>query len=209
MKLTLYDFPKSSASFRTRIACGLKGIDPTEILVNFRTSEQSSPAYKERVPSGLVPALVLDDDTALSQSIAIIRYLDHIAPELRLIPKGFKDEARVLEFALTIACDIHPLNNLRILKYLRSELGQPEAAVNAWYRHWVETGFSTVEELLSRYAGRFAVGDDLSLADICLVPQVFNARRYDVDLTPFPRITALDEQLQSIPEFAAAKPSLD
>jgi len=204
--MKLYEFPRSSASYRVRIALNLKALKPEIALVNFRTQEQRSPEYRAIAPSGLVPALVDDDGTAVSQSIAIIRYLDRKHPTPRLIPEAPAAEALVMEVALAIACDIHPLNNLRVLEYLGEQLGLDESARNAWYAHWVITGFVGLEARLQECAGDYCVGDNVSLADVCLVPQVFNARRYKVDISRFPTIIAIDERLRALEAFAAAAP---
>ena len=204
--MNLYDFPKSSASYRVRILCNLKNVGEEKTLVNFREAAQRSPEYLAIAPSGLVPTIEDDDGFTLSQSIAIARFLDRQFPEPRLIPEDPRDEARVLETSLVIACDIHPLNNLRVLKYLENEMSQDEAARNKWYAHWVRLGFETLERSIEVADTRYVGGNTLSLADVCLVPQMFNARRFDVELDDFPRITAIDARLRAIPEFERAAP---
>ncbi|MEM7570299.1 MAG: maleylacetoacetate isomerase [Pseudomonadota bacterium] len=205
--LELFDFPRSSASYRVRIACNLKRLEVTKTLVNFREKAQRSPAYLKVSPSGLVPTLREEDGWALSQSIAILEYLDHLAPEPRLFPQSARARAEVMEMALMVACDIHPLNNLRILKYLENTLGADEAARDAWYAEWVQLGFEGLEVKAKTYGGPFCYGADLSPADLCLVPQMFNARRFNVDLSAFPTLVDIDARLTAIDAFAAAAPS--
>ncbi|MDJ0978141.1 MAG: maleylacetoacetate isomerase [Erythrobacter sp.] len=204
--MKLYDFPRSSASYRVRIACNLKGLEPERIFINFRENAQRSGAYLAVNPAGLLPALVTETGESLGQSLAILRYLDHLAPEPALFPSDPMAEARVLESCLTIACDIHPLNNLRVLQHLKGEYGLDQAAVDDWYRHWVRTGFITLEALAGRYAEGYCAGDELSAADICLVPQMFNARRFDVPLDDFPTLVAIDARMQEIEAVRAAAP---
>lgn len=201
--MILYDFPLSSASFRVRIALNLKGIDYEKRNLVLRAGEQRAPDYLARNPAGLVPALEVEG-RVLGQSLAIIDYLDTLVPEPRLIPADPIVRARAMEMALTIACDIHPLNNLRVLQYLGRDLGQEKEAVDAWYRHWVETGFATLEALLpdTEYAG----GSAPDIVDICLVPQMFNARRFKVDLGPYPRLTAIADRAAAHPAFDSAAP---
>ncbi|MEO1657735.1 MAG: maleylacetoacetate isomerase [Pseudomonadota bacterium] len=206
--MKLYDFPKSSASFRVRIAANLKGLDIESSLVDFRRDEQRSDQYLSVARSGLVPALV-DGELTLTQSLAICRYLDHIEPSPRLFPKDPKDEAIMLSMALTIACDIHPLNNLRVLKYLREQFGQSEEAVNAWYAHWITLGFEGLEELVQKHGSdTHCFGETVSFADICLVPQMFNARRFNVALDAFPRLVAIDRSLQQHSAYRDAAPQM-
>ncbi|MFO7306517.1 MAG: maleylacetoacetate isomerase [Gammaproteobacteria bacterium] len=207
--LKLYTLSRSSASYRVRIALNLKGLKYEPITKILGKGEHRTPEYLAVNPQGLLPALEIDG-VVLSQSLAIIEYLDERYPNPRLLPEDPLDRARVRSLALAIACDIHPINNLRVLNYLRNELGQSEEAVNTWYRHWVSEGFRGLEVELRRYSSnrRYCYGDTLSLADVCLVPQMFNARRFDVDLTPFPTIEAISRHLESIPEFAAARPEV-
>ena len=207
--LKLYTLSRSSASYRVRIALNLKGLKYEPITKILGKGEHRTPEYLAVNPQGLLPALEIDG-VVLSQSLAIIEYLDERYPNPRLLPEDPLDRARVRSLALAIAGDIHPINNLRVLNYLRNELGQSEEAVNTWYRHWVSEGFRGLEVELRRYSSnrRYCYGDTLSLADVCLVPQMFNARRFDVDLTPFPTIEAISRHLESIPEFAAARPEV-
>lgn len=205
--MSLYDFPKSSASYRVRIACNLKGIQPNIRRVDFRQNEQRSQPFLTIAPAGLIPVLVTSD-SELSQSLAIMLELDRHAPEPRLIHTDPRIAARVWEFSLAIACDIHPLNNLRVLKYLEHEFDADADARNRWYRHWIVLGFAFIEARLAERGGRFAIGNSVSMADVCLVPQVFNARRFDCDLSAFPKLVELDSRLRDIPAFADAAPEL-
>jgi len=201
--MILHDFPLSSASYRVRIVLNLKGLRYEKRNYVLRAGEQRTPDYLEKNPAGLVPALEVDG-VVLGQSLAIIDYLDTLAPEPRMIPTDPFDRARAMEMALTIATDIHPINNLRILKYLENELGQDKAAVDGWYRHWVEQGFATLEKLLPDT--EFAGGDAPNIVDACLVPQMYNARRFKTDLTPFPKVTAMADRAEALPAFQEAAP---
>ena len=206
--MILYGYPMSSASYRVRIALALKGIEVTTVTKQLRRGEQRAKDFLEINPQGFVPVLSLDDGQALPQSLAIIEYLDEICPQPPLLPAAPIERARVRALSLLIACDIHPLNNLRVLQYLEGSLGEAQSVRDAWYRHWIEAGFEALEEALGRdpARGRFCYGDAPSLADVCLVPQVFNARRYSVDLAPYPRIVAIDAACREIAAFASAAP---
>ncbi|MEY2882644.1 MAG: maleylacetoacetate isomerase [Pseudomonadota bacterium] len=201
--MILHDYPLSSASFRVRIVLHLKGIAFETRNYALRDGEQRAPEYLQRNPAGLVPALEVDGQL-LGQSLAIIDYLDHLVPAPAMLPSAPLARARALEMALTIAADIHPINNLRILNYLKAELGQDQPAVDNWYRHWIATGFATLEQLLPDT--EFAGGDTPNLVDACLVPQMVNARRFRTDLTPFPRVTAMADRAAALPAFRAAAP---
>jgi maleylacetoacetate isomerase/maleylpyruvate isomerase len=204
--IKLHEFALSSTSYRVRIALNLKGLRYESHRYSLRAGEQRAPDYLALNPAGLVPTLEIDG-LRIGQSLAIIDYLDSVYPEPRLIPAAPAERARALEMALTIACDIHPLNNLRVLLHLETTLGHEKNTVDAWYRHWVEAGFATLESLLERApATPYAAGDAPGLADICLVPQMYNARRYGVDLAPFPRLVALSDHAATVPAFAAAAP---
>jgi maleylacetoacetate isomerase len=206
--MILYGYPMSSASYRVRIALALKGIEVTTITKQLRRGEHRARDFLEINPQGFVPVLSLDDGQVLPQSLAIIEYLDEVYPQPALLPAAPIERARVRALSLLIACDIHPLNNLRVLQYLEGSLGEAQSARDTWYRHWIEAGFEALEEALGRdpARGRFCYGDAPSLADVCLVPQVFNARRYSVDLVPFPRIVAIDAACREVPAFASAAP---
>jgi maleylacetoacetate isomerase len=202
--LTLYTYFRSSAAYRVRIAANLKGIRYRPQFVHLLKGEQRLPAYRTLNPQGLVPVLV--DETALTQSLAIIEYLEEAYPEPPLLPKALKDRAYVRALAAIIACDIHPLNNLRVISYLKETLNQDEKACLAWIQHWIQEGLAAFEEHLDRTQGRFCFGDRPTLADVCLVPQVYNARRFGCDLDNFPRIQAIDQHCLALPAFQQAAP---
>lgn len=206
--MTLYGYPLSSASYRVRIALALKGLEVNSVTRQLRRGEHKQKDYLEINPQGLVPCLVLDDGRALTQSLAIIEYLEETHPQPALLPVDPVERARVRSLCQLIACDIHPINNLCVLQYLEGTLGIAQPLRDAWYRHWVEAGFAALEEWLGRDAsrGRFCHGDSPGMADVCLVPQVFNARRFSVDLTPYPRIAAIDAACHELPTFTAAAP---
>jgi len=207
--LKLYSYFRSSAAFRVRIALALKGLPFEYVPVHLLKDggQQLSEQYRALNANALVPTL-LDDDHALSQSMAIVEYLDETHPEPALLPGTALDRAYVRAVAQSIACEIHPLNNLRVLKYLKHTLGVSEEAKDAWYRHWIEIGFAGLEATLTREgkAGRFCLGDAPTLADICLVPQVFNAQRFQVDLDPYPTIVRIFEACMELPAFQQAAP---
>jgi len=202
----LYNYFRSSAAYRTRIALNLKGIayDSEGVHLTREGGVQFSPAFRSINPQARVPALRLDDGDILVQSLAIIEYLDEIHPQPPLLPKDPAMRAHVRAVAQIISCDIHPLNNVAVLSYLRRELKQDEAAVNAWYHHWVIAGFDAIEKLLK--PGKHAFGDSVTLADVCLVPQVFNAQRFKVPLDKYPKILAAFAACASIPAFEKARP---
>jgi maleylpyruvate isomerase len=206
--MILYGHALSSASYRVRIALGLKGLPFTSVLLDLRAGEQRHEKFLQINSQGFVPALVLDDGTVLTQSAAIIEYLDEIHPRPPLLPQAPAARARVRALSQAVTCDVHPLNNLRVLQYLEKDLGHDKAARDAWYGHWVRLGFDALERRLAQDAetGRFCHGDAPTLADICLVPQVFNARRFAVDLEAYPRIVGIDAACREIPEFQAAAP---
>ena len=202
--ILLHDYYRSSAAYRVRIALNLKGVDYRSAPVNLLSSEQRNEAYRAINPQGFVPALEVEG-RILTQSLAIIGWLEATCPEPRLIPADPFDAAHVRAMALLIACDVHPLNNLRVLKRL-SAMEVDEESRNEWYRHWVKEGFTALEALAAPRAGRFLFGDSPTLADVCLVPQMFNARRFDVDLEPFPILVAADAEAKDLEPFAAAHP---
>jgi maleylacetoacetate isomerase len=206
---TLYAYFRSSASWRVRIALAVKGLPAQIVPVHLlrEGGEQNAAAFRAINPQGLVPCLV-EDGRVLTQSLAICEYLEERHPEPPLLPAAPADRAQVRAFAQAIACDIHPLDNLRVLQYLRHELGQPKEHVDAWYRHWIEVGFRALETELGRGgADRYCFGESVSLADVCLVPQVANARRLAVDLAPFPAIVSIDAHLSALPAFMSSAPS--
>ena len=206
--MKLYTYFRSSAAFRVRIALNLKAMSYESVPVDLRPGAHRQPDYLARNPQGLIPALE-DAGAVIGQSLAIIEYLEEIRPQPPLLPRTALDRARVRSMALAIACDIHPLNNLRVLNYLRAPLGQEQAAVDTWYRHWIAEGFRSLEEQAKHATGdgRHMFGTELTLADICLVPQMFNARRLDCNLEPFPTLRAICAHLEALPAFARAAPN--
>jgi len=206
--MKLHHYALSSASFRVRIALNLKGLPYERVSHHLRRAEHRRPDYLALNPQGLVPALELDDGTVLTQSLAIIECLDETHPEPPLLPRDALGRARVRALAQIVACDIHPIDNLRVLKHLETALGLDQRARDAWYRHWVAVGFAGLEAELagSPATGRFCHGDAPTLADLCLLPQVFNARRFDCDLSPFPTIRRIAEACLALPAFADAAP---
>ncbi|MGE0802379.1 MAG: maleylacetoacetate isomerase [Lautropia sp.] len=205
--LTLHTYFRSSAAFRVRIALNYKGLAWQPAVVWLLDGEQSGDAYREVNPQALVPTLV-EDGRPLTQSMAIIEYLDETHPEPPLLAGSARDRARIRALSQSIACDIHPINNLRVLKYLKRELGQSQEAIDVWYQHWCHVGLAAYEQQLGDGgSGRFSHGDTVSMADVCLVPQVFNAQRYKFDLARFPRLAAVFERCMALPAFEAAQPS--
>jgi maleylacetoacetate isomerase len=200
-----YEYHRSSAAYRVRIALNLKGVDYESRAVNLLESEQRSDDYRELNPQGLVPMLEIDGHR-LTQSLAIIVYLDQVFPDPPLVPRDPADGAHVRAMALAIACDIHPLNNLRVLKYLKNELGQPQEQVDRWYAHWVTEGFAALETIAKAGAGRFLFGDEPTIADVCLVPQLYNARRFNVPIGDWPTLLRAEESALRLDAFAAAHP---
>ena len=208
MNLTLYSFFLSSAAYRVRIALNLKGLAYETVTKNLREGVHRLPDFLELNPQRLVPVLDHDGER-FNQSLAIIEYLDEIMPTPRLLPEPPRARAIVRAMALIVACEMHPLCNLRVLRYLREELRQDQAAVGAWYAHWMAEGFGALEALVSRHGGEgHCFGDSPSLADVCLVPQVYNATRFECDLSPYPFVVRIAEHLEGLPAFAAARPDL-
>ena len=200
----LFDYWRSSAAYRVRIALNLKRITARQVSVQLQLGEQTSDEHRERNPAGLVPVWREADGFTLSQSLAIIEYLDEIYPDPPLLPDDPRQKAICREIAYTIACDIHPIGNLRVLEKLTADYGAGAGARAAWNRHWIGIGFGAIEARLAAITGRHAVGDQITVADICLVPQVFNARRTGLDMAPYPRIAAADAAAREQPGFAAA-----
>ncbi len=205
MTIRLYTFWRSSAAYRVRIALNLKGIAYESVPIHLRRAEHRAAEYLSLNPQGLVPTLE-EEGTVLTQSIAIIGYLDQEYPEPRLLPTEPLARARVDAMVGIIACEIHPLNNLRVLNYLRQQLGQDEEAVTGWYRHWVGEAFEPLEKLVADTSPDYCFGASVSLADVCLVPQVYNARRFDCDLSPYPKISRIVASLNASEPFAKAVP---
>jgi maleylacetoacetate isomerase len=205
----LHGYFRSSAAYRVRIALNLKKLPYEAVPVHLLRDggEQNQPGFRALNPQGLVPVLE-DDGHVLTQSLAILEYLEETHPEPPLLPADAAGRARVRALALQVACEIHPLNNLRVLRYLKRELGIDETARDRWYRHWIATGFEAFEASLSSdESGRFCHGDTPGLADVCLVPQLFNARRFDCDLSAYPRMLAVEAACVTLPAFAAAHPA--
>lgn len=205
--MKLYSFFNSSASYRVRIAMALKGIDYDTVGVNIRIGQQNALEYRRLNPVGLVPALVTDDGESLGQSLAIIDWLDRHFPQTPLLPGNDPARMRILEIVYAICCDIHPINNMRVLRYLSEELKVSEEDKKRWYAHWVQQGLSAVEQLLRHsQSGQFCVGDTPTLADCCLVPQWANALRMGCSLSGYPRCKAVYEACSTLPAFVAAAP---
>ena len=209
--MKLYGYFRSSATYRVRIALNLKGVPWESVVVDLRApkSAQHTREFRALNPHGLIPVLVGGERT-LTQSLAILEYLDETHPQPPFLPHDPAARAEVRALALAVACDIHPLNNLRVLNYLRTELGHDESAVNAWYAHWIAQGFAALERDAARLSGdgRHMYGTAVTLADICIVPQMFNARRYNCDVTPYPTLRAICAHLESLPAFERAAPEL-
>jgi maleylacetoacetate isomerase len=201
----LYEYWRSSASYRIRIALNLKQIDYESRPVNLLTGEQESEEYRRLNPQGFVPMLEIDGHR-LTQSVAMINYLDLRYPNQPLLPASAAERAHVVAMAMTIACDIHPLNNLRVLKYLKNQLGQSQEQVDAWYRHWISERLPALEAMAAPRAGKFMWGDAPTAADVLLVPQLYNARRYDVPLDDYPTLLRAEDNANRIEAFAAAHP---
>jgi maleylacetoacetate isomerase len=208
MAIKLYGFFRSSAAFRVRIALNLKKLDYETVPIHLRRNDQSRPEYLGVNPQGLVPTLE-DGGQRLTQSLAIIEYLEEIYPDPPLLPRTPEDRAHVRALAEIVACDIHPINNLRVLRYLTHSLGHDETAIGAWYNYWIAVGFQAMERLLAgdSRTGTFCYGDAPGLADVTLVPQVVNAERYRLDLTPYPTITRIFESCMKLGPFMAAHPN--
>ena len=207
--MKLYSFFRSSAAYRVRIALGLKGLpyEYSPVHLSRGGGEQLRPEFRSVNPQALVPVLQ-DGERLLSQSLAIIEYLDEVHPDPPLLPKTPAERARVRALAQTIACEIHPLNNTRVLTYLTGVAGLGDDAKNSWYRHWVAEGFQSLEARLAGNpaSGKFCHGDTPGIADCCLVPQVFNARRFKCDLAPYPTLVAIDGHCQALEAFQRAAP---
>ena len=205
--MRLHGYFRSSAAYRVRIALALKGIAAESVPVHLLRGEQRGEEFRRLNPQGLVPVLQAEEG-AITQSLAIIEWLEETHPEPALLPRDPYLRARARSFALAIACDVHPLANPRVLNKLRTDLGADEGQTNGWYRHWVELGLGALELMVAPAAAERGVcfGTAPSLADICLVPQMFNARRFACNLTAMPRLAAIDEALNRRPEFQAATP---
>jgi maleylacetoacetate isomerase len=206
--LKLHGYFRSSAAFRARIALNLKGVAFEQAFIHLRKNEQRAPSYLALNPQGLVP-LLEEEGMELIQSLAIIEYLDETHPQPPLLPENATDRARVRAISQIIACDIHPLDNLRVLRYLAKPLGHDEKAVEEWFNHWIRLGFEAIEPMLAgdKRSGKFCHGDNPGVADICLVPQMFNAKRYpSFDLKPYPAIVRVFENCMKLAAFERARP---
>jgi maleylpyruvate isomerase len=207
--MKLYHYYRSSASYRVRIALNLKAIPWETALVDLRApaNAQHRPEFRAVNPQGLIPVLA-DGATIITQSLAIIEYLEERHPQPPLLPGSAADRAQVRSLALAIACDIHPLGNLRVLNYLRSTFHADAPAVNAWAGEWIGSGFAALEQRVQRTSGdgRHMFGSQVTLADLCVVPQMYNAHRYHVDVEPYPTLRAICTHLESLPAFARAAP---
>jgi maleylacetoacetate isomerase len=207
--MKLYTFFRSSASFRVRIALNLKGLQYEQAPIHLRRSggEQLSAAYRAINPQALVPALE-DGGKILTQSLAIIEYLEERYPQPPLLPRDPADKAAVRSMALIIACEVHPIQNLRVLQYVKREYNQSDEQVNRWAQHWINLGLAALEQTIVAQArrGKYCFGDTPTLADICLVPQLGNARRYGCDLSPYPAIIEIEKNCMALPAFADAAP---
>ena len=205
--MRLYTYFRSSAAFRVRIALNFKGLAYEPAFVHLAKGEHRKPEYASVNPQALVPTLVLDDGTRLNQSLAIIEYLEEKHPQPALLPKDALGRARVRSLSLLVASEIHPLNNLRALQHLKRALGQSEDQVNAWYRHWVADGLAKLEAELSLKKNSFCHGEAPTLADCCLVPQIFNAKRYNCELAPYPNTMRVFDACMKLEAFDRAQPS--
>lgn len=205
--LTLYSYWRSSASYRVRIALALKGIEYEQETVSLIDGEHRAPGFTAINPQSVVPALRLDDGTVLTQSVPIIEYLEEAHPdEASLLPNDPVLRGRARAFAAIIACDIHPIQNVSVLNYLRAEFGQGDEGVKAWCKHWIERGFHALEPVAEARSSTFIFGDAPGLAEICLIPQVYNGRRFGVDMHSFPALRDVDAACTSIAAFKAAAP---
>jgi maleylpyruvate isomerase len=204
-ELVLFGYWRSTAAYRVRIALAFKGLDYEQQSLDLRAGAQRDAAFLAKAPQGLVPVLATGQGE-ITQSLAIMEWLEERHPEQPLLPTDVNERAIVRSMAAAVACDIHPLNNLRVLQALRSDFGADAGQIEAWIGRWIGLGFAALEALIGRYGGTFAFGDRPGLADCCLVPQVYSARRYQVPLEAFPSILAVDERARALPAFAAAHP---
>lgn len=202
--MELFTYFRSSAAYRVRIALNLKGLEHRLVPVNLLKGEQLGADYRGLNPQGLLPTLKLDDGRLLTQSTAILEYLEAEYPDIPLLPTDHYEAARVRAWANLIACDIHPVDNLRVLKYLKGTLNVSDDEKTAWYRHWIREGFDALEPQL--VAGPYCHGSQVTLADLYLIPQVYNALRFELDMTPYPRIRKIWDACNALPAFDAARP---
>lgn len=204
--MRLYDYFRSSAAYRVRIALNLKGLTADRAFVHLRKGEQRAESFLALNPQGFVPALVTDEGAILTQSMAIIEYLDEIHPRPSLLPGDPAQRARLRSLAQIIACDVHPLNNLRILKYLKQDLDLSQERIDGWVAHWIAEGFAALEAALGPTAGPYCIGNNPTLPDVILAPQVFSARRFNIEMKPYPTIRRIAAALDNHEAFAAAHP---
>ncbi len=205
--MKLYDYFRSSAAYRVRITLNLKGVAAEHVPVHLVRDggEHRKASYLSVNPQGLLPALELDDGTVLAQSLAILEYLEETHPEPALLPADPVARARVRAICQMVACEIHPLNNLRTLQYLKNQLGHDQETVNAWYAHWISDGFAAIDQVIG--SDGYCFGGTVTLADACLVPQIFNAHRFNVDLAPFPNVAKVEDVCGGMEAFAKAHPA--
>ena len=203
--LALYGYWRSSAAYRVRLALAWKRLEYRSIPIDLRLGRQSDDGYRALNPQGLVP-LLMAGGTPIMQSLAIIEYLDEVHPTPALLPADALGRARVRAAAQMVACDVHPLNNLRVLRYLKDPMGQEQAAIDEWARHWMGAGLTALEAFAAAHGGQFLHGDALTLADLCLVPQIYNARRVEMNLHDFPRLCAIDAAVAGAAFAGAAHP---
>jgi maleylacetoacetate isomerase len=206
MARTLYGYWRSTAAYRVRIALAWKNLPYDPVVIDLRNGQQTSPEFTSINPQGFVPFLV-DGSVRLGQSLAIIEYLDEVYPESPLLPSSVQDRGAVRALAQVVTSDVHPINNLRVLKYLGGPLRLEQPKIEAWARHWIEHGFAVLEAQASR-TGSYLFGDTVTLADVCLVPQLYNARRVFTDLTKYPRLLAIEQHLDALPAFHGARPEM-
>ena len=205
--MKLYTYFRSSAAFRVRIVLNLKGLSYDPQFVHLAKGEHRKAEYAKLNPQALVPTLLLDDGTRLAQSLAIIEFLDDKHPRPPLVPQDPLARARVRSLSYLVACEIHPLNNLRVLQHLKRALGQNDDQINSWYRHWVADGLARFEAEVASAAGKFCHGDAPTMADCCLVPQIFNAKRYQCELAPYPVTMRIFDACMTLEAFDRAQPS--
>ncbi len=204
--MKLYGYWRSSASYRVRIALALKGVEVEHIPVNLREGEQGQSEHISRNPQGYLPVLVLEDGTQLTQSLAIMDYIDATFRDPDLMPRDAVKRSKMLAASLIVATDIHPIQNLSVLKYIRAEHGQDDAGVTQWAAHWITKGFKALEEIAQGYETTYLMTDVPSFFECCLIPQVYNARRFGVDMDQFPRLKAIDAACRDLPAFIKAAP---
>lgn len=204
--MKLYGYWRSSASYRVRIALALKGVEVEHIAVNLKEGEQREGNHLSRNPQGFLPVLELEDGTQLTQSLAIMDYIDSAFTEPALLPSAAVTRSKILAASLVIASDIHPIQNLSVLKYIRAELGQDDEGVKQWAAHWISNGFKALEDIAQPYETRFLMTDEPGFFECCLIPQVYNARRFGMDMDQFPKLQAIDNACNKLPAFVKALP---